>query len=285
VSADEKNRSYVTVVRDELHQYTQGLLRENEKLRAMATTLESDKRRLELEVIEARIILEQKEELRRIAETFEAERAEMLTEIARTVQARDAATRELDLMRSRFDDVERENESYATQYCQIETQSSNLSNLYVASYQLHATVEREAVLNTIQEIVVNLIGSEEVAVFEHNEVSGEFCIASSFGVNDSRLKRFKAGDGPMGVQLRNGEVFVNHHATGGDDKLTACVPLKIGERVIGAILVFRLLEHKQGLQPVDHELFELLSIHASTALYCAKLHEASAAMPAAAVAG
>ncbi|HEX7681368.1 MAG TPA: hypothetical protein VF713_24755, partial [Thermoanaerobaculia bacterium] len=72
MSTEEKNRSYITVVREELQQYTQGLLRENEKLRAMATTLESDKRRLELEIIEARVVLQQKEELRRAAETFEA---------------------------------------------------------------------------------------------------------------------------------------------------------------------------------------------------------------------
>jgi hypothetical protein len=281
VSAEEKNRSYVTVVREELQQYTQGLLRENEKLRAMATTLESDKRRLELEIIEARVVLEQKEDLRRAMESFEAARAEMLQELAHVVQARDAATRELDLLRSRFVDVERENETYAAQYHQIENQSSNLSNLYVASYQLHASVERDTVLSTIQEIVVNLIGSEEVAIFEFHEGAREFRLSSSFGVDKLRLKNFKAGSGPIGQHLLNGEVFVNDHAAGGEDQLTACVPLKIGERIIGAILVFRLLEHKQALQAVDHELFELLSIHASTALYCANLHDALVCVPAA----
>jgi hypothetical protein len=281
VSAEEKNRSYVTVVREELQQYTQGLLRENEKLRAMTTTLESDKRRLELDIIEARVVLEQKEDLRRATESFETARTELLTELAQTVQARDAATRELDLLRSRFVDVERENESYAAQYHQIENQSSNLSNLYVASYQLHASVERDTVLSTIQEIVVNLIGSEEVAIFEFHEAAHEFRLSSSFGVDKPRLKNFKAGSGPIGQHLRNGEVFVNNHAAGGDDTLTACVPLKIGDRITGAILVFRLLEHKQALQAVDHELFELLSIHASTALYCANLHETVASVPAA----
>ena len=128
-------------------------------------------------------------------------------------------------------------------------------------------------LTTIQEIVVNLIGSEEVAIFEFAEDANEFRLASSFGVDLSRLKSFKAGSGPIGQRLLGGEVFVNDHVSGGEDKLTACVPLRIGERIIGAILVFRLLEHKQGLQPVDHELFELLGIHASTALYCANLHE------------
>ena len=132
-------------------------------------------------------------------------------------------------------------------------------------------------LTTIQEIVVNLIGSEEVAIFEFSDDANEFQLASSFGVDLSRLKSFKAGSGPIGQRLLGGEVFVNDHVSGGEDKLTACVPLRVGERTIGAILVFRLLEHKQGLQPVDHELFELLGIHASTALYCANLHQLTAA--------
>jgi len=271
--AEEKNRSYISVVREELQQYTQGLLRENEKLRSMTTALESDKRRLELEIIEARVVLQQKEELRQAAEAFEAARAEALMQLDRARHDRDAANLELERLRARFDDVEQENEKYAAQYHQIEIHSSNLSNLYVASYQLHASVERETVLSTIQEIVVNLIGSEEVAIFELDEATQEFRLASSFGVEETRLKNFKAGRGPIGQRLISGEVFINDHVSGGEDKLTACVPLRIGERVIGAILVFRLLEHKQELQPVDHELFELLAIHASTALYCANLHE------------
>lgn len=273
MSAEEKNRSYVTVVREELQRYTQGLLRENEKLRAMATTLESDKRRLELEVIEARVVLQQKEDLRKASESFEAERKETLMQLERARHDCDVASLELERLRARFDDVEQENEKYAAQYHQIEMHSSNLSNLYVASYQLHSSVEKEAVLNTIQEIVVNLIGSEEVAIFEFEESAKEFRLASSFGVERTRLKNFKAGSGPIGSRLLSGEVFVNDHVSGGEDKLTACVPLRIGDRVTGAILVFRLLEHKQGLQPVDHELFELLAIHASTALYCATLHD------------
>ena len=269
---DEKNRSYITVVRDELQQYTQGLLRENEKLRSMTTALESDKRRLELEIIEARVVLQQKEELRQAAEAFEAARTEALMQLDRVRHDCEAANFELERLRARFDDVEHENEKYAAQYHQIEIHSSNLSNLYVASYQLHASVERETVLNTIQEIVINLIGSEEVAVFELDGATQEFRLASSFGVEEKRLKNFKAGSGPIAQRLLSGEVFINDHIAGGEDKLTACVPLRIGERIIGAILVFRLLEHKQELQPVDHELFELLAIHASTALYCANLH-------------
>jgi len=240
--AEEKNRNYVTVVREELQHYTHGLLRENEKLRAMATTLESDKRRLELEIIEARAVLQQKEELRLATESFESARTEFQMQRDALMQSRDAAVEELNLLRAFLGDVERENQSYAAQY-----------------------------------IVVNLIGSEEVAIFELHEPSNEFRLSSSFGLDTSNLEMFKAGSGPIGTRLMGGEVSVTDHVAGGQDKLTACVPLKIGDRIIGAILVFRLLEHKQELQPVDHELFELLAVHASTALYCANLHDTQVA--------
>src|SRR6185295_92658 len=108
VSRDEKNRSYIQVARDEQQQYTSSLLRENEKLRAQVATLESDYRRLE--------------------------------------SMHGTAAQELDLLR--LDGVVEENRRYAEEHHQIETHNSNLANLYVASYQLHSSVDRDAVLRT-----------------------------------------------------------------------------------------------------------------------------------------
>jgi nitrate/nitrite-specific signal transduction histidine kinase len=233
VSADNKT-SYVLQARDDQQQYTASLLRENEKLRAIVAMIESDNRRSE--------------------------------------EQHRAAVAELDLLRSRFHTVAEENERYAEQHQQIETQSSNLANLYVASYQLHSSVEREAVLGAILEIVINLVGSEQVAVYERTPLKDTFKLATSFGIDDERLAGFTLGDGAIARRLANAEIFTDDEAAGGEDRLTACVPLKVGGELIGAILVFRLLDHKTSLQPVDHELFELLAVHASTALYCASLH-------------
>lgn len=242
-SSDEKNRSYVLQARDEQQQYASSLLRENEKLRAMVATLESDHRRAD--------------------------------------EQHRAAVTELDRLRSHLQEVAQENERYAEQYHQIETHSSNLANLYVASYQLHSSIDREAVLSTILEIVINLVGSEQVAVYERGDISGHFRLAKSFGLDDDRLHGFTLGDGAMARRLANAEIFTDDDAQGGEERLTACVPLKVGDQLIGAILVFRLLDHKPSLQPVDHELFELLAVHASTALYCATLHDVMTSTPAA----
>ncbi len=42
-------------------------------------------------------------------------------------------------------------------------------------------------------------------------------------------------------------------------------------RAMGVIVIFRLLPQKAGLEPIDHELFALLSAHAGVALYNAEL--------------
>ena len=55
--------------------------------------------------------------------------------------------------------------------------------------------------------------------------------------------------------------------------VTACVPLVVGGRRIGAIVMFRLLPQKPKFEPFDHELLMLLATHAATALYCSELHE------------
>jgi nitrate/nitrite-specific signal transduction histidine kinase len=233
VSAEEKGRSYIEGARLELNQYAQSLLRENERLRALTATLESEKRQLELNAGQA--------------------------------------VNELERLKTKYDVIENENYQYLEQYHQIEQQSSNLSNLYVASYQLHSSVDRDVVLTAIQEIVINLIGSEEVAIFVENG-EGKFDLASCFGLEPSLLRPFSLGEGPIGQALARGEVSAENFPMSAPSRFTACVPLKINDTIIGAIVVFRLLPHKTALERVDHELFELLAIHASTALYCATLH-------------
>jgi nitrate/nitrite-specific signal transduction histidine kinase len=213
-------RSYISRARDDQQQYVNGLLRENEKLRAAAAIAEEQQR---------------------------------------------AATTELERLRTRFMEIAGENRRFAEQYQSIEEQSSNLANLYVASYQLHSSIDRATVLTTIQEIVINLIGSEQLAIYERD--GSAFRPVASFGLDEERLMPVT---GEYAVEkLGEGHVFSD---PADRQPLTACVLLQIDDKVEGAILVFRLLEHKPALQPVDHELFDLLAVHASTALYCSTLH-------------
>lgn len=44
------------------------------------------------------------------------------------------------------------------------------------------------------------------------------------------------------------------------------------DRVLGVIVIYRLLEQKEAFTPRDHELFTLLGEHAATALLAAQLY-------------
>jgi hypothetical protein len=50
------------------------------------------------------------------------------------------------------------------------------------------------------------------------------------------------------------------------------VPLTLGDDVTGAIVVYRMLDHKPALGEADVELFHLLATQGATALYCSELH-------------
>ena len=73
----------------------------------------------------------------------------------------------------RFRVVEDENKDFASRYIEIEEQNNNLANLYVASYQLHSTLDFREVIQIVQEIVINLIGSEAFAILLLDEKTNE----------------------------------------------------------------------------------------------------------------
>src|SRR4030095_14090136 len=74
------------------------------------------------------------------------------------------------------EDLERENRDFARRCVQLEEHSANLANLYAATYQLHATLDPEAVVNCIVEISVNLIGAAEFALYLLEEGRSDFSL-------------------------------------------------------------------------------------------------------------
>jgi nitrate/nitrite-specific signal transduction histidine kinase len=177
-----------------------------------------------------------------------------------------------------------ESERYAAQYRNLESQNTSLANLYVASYRLHGSLDRTDVLTTIQEIVTNLVGCEEMAIFETDEAGAALVLAAATGIDPDPLTSVPFGTGVIGRCAQTGETFVAADGDGpapageGADLLSACVPLRLAGRVSGAIALFRLLPQKSGIEAVDRELFDLLATHAATALHCASLHARQASV-------
>lgn len=165
-------------------------------------------------------------------------------------------------MQTRMQSVEEESRRYAADYVRVEQQTNNLTSLYVASYRLHSTLDRAEVLEAIKEIVVNLIGSEEFGVFQLDEQE-TLRLVASFGIDEASWSAAPADSLPAKVAA-SGDV----HISDGAGEFLAVVPLRLDDRVVGVVAIFRLLPHKPELEELDRELLELLGAQAGAALYC-----------------
>jgi len=181
--------------------------------------------------------------------------------------------------------VEAERRELSAQFVDGERSHAGMASLYVATDRLHASLDRGEVLVAIQEIITNLIGCEELAVFEVDASGSALKLAVSMGIDEERFAFIAFGEGPIGQVASTGTPYF---ATSPGKKakrgkpagssaeaealgLTACVPLMRGQVVSGAIAIFRLLAHKSALTEMDRELLSVLIPHAALALYCCSL--------------
>lgn len=174
--------------------------------------------------------------------------------------------------------VESENHRFSEQFLDVERRNNDLAHLYVATYRLHATLDRQEVLQAIEEIVINLIGSEVFGVFERAPGSDCLTLVSSFGLTPERFPGgVVPGRGVLGRVAATGETLLVEgplvDALSVEENLTACIPLKVDGRVFGLVAIFDLLPQKGGrLAPLDRELIDILATQAAPAVYCSALH-------------
>ncbi|HEX5751316.1 MAG TPA: GAF domain-containing protein [Archangium sp.] len=196
---------------------------------------------------------------------------------------------ELVMLRDRQRELERRlaeqealNRATLAHVAMAEHQATRLTRLYVASLHLHGARETSQVMEAIQEIVGNLIGSEELAIFRMDESGRALSLVSSLGVEPERLRTVPLGQGPIGRAVQSGETFIAptplRAGEEAGDAVSACVPLRLEERVYGALAIFGLLPQKQELEDVDRELLALLADQAGPALQRAELLRHPAAL-------
>jgi F0F1-type ATP synthase delta subunit len=270
--------SYVRKVSEEIRRYTQDLLEDNRRLRSLLASYQVESQRLREEIASARVTTAEAEALRdqlRHAEDARRRAEDESSQLKRSLESQQAEHERLRRMLSQIDE---DNRRYMDQFVTLEHQNNNLANLYVASYRLHGTLDHDEVIASVQEIVANLIGSEEMALFEVEAGEKQLRLATSVGVQPEVYEAIPLGQGYIGRAAVDGErTFLDSSQTegrgSGEEQLTACVPLMLEDRITGVIAVFRLLPQKSGFEDVDHEIFDLLASHAATALYCTRLHQ------------
>jgi transcriptional regulator with GAF, ATPase, and Fis domain len=233
-------------------EFTKDLIKENERLRFRLAQLEES------------ADMSKNEEKTRLYE----DRIKMLQD-------------EVNSLLERYKRAEEENKDFASKYIEVETENNMLANLYVASYQLHSTLDFKEVLRIVIEIIINLIGAEKFALFLMDDKTNELIAVASEGVSPEEFPKIKTGEGTIGGVAKEGvSHFLENMETASPDKIDlsrpiVCIPLKIKEHVIGVISIYSLFTQKNIFSNIDYELFNLLAGHAATAIFSSRLYTQS----------
>ncbi|GBE36721.1 GAF domain protein [bacterium BMS3Bbin07] len=186
---------------------------------------------------------------------------------------------ETESLKKRFRKAEAENRDFAQKYVLVAEENNNLANMYVASYQLHSTLDYEEVLKIVLEIIINLIGARKFSVMLIDKKLEELEPIASEDIDMDNTTKIPIDKGVIGEVVREGESYFSDESihTESEDpaKPIVCIPLKIKEHVIGVIAIYSFLDQKTGFSDVDYELFNLLAGHAATAIFSSRLYNRS----------
>jgi GAF domain-containing protein len=177
-------------------------------------------------------------------------------------------------LQDRLNDVVQDRDALSRRLAEYEQQTGRLMNLYVATYQLHATLDPGEVQSTIAEIATNLLGAERFALLFWKGDGGECEIALGRGLADDATGLYSGGiyaggDPAVDATLTDGVLRIG--PIDGSDAV-AVVPLTVQGAVVGALAVLKLFDHKAMLRPEDRELLDLLAAHAASALFAARVY-------------
>ncbi len=246
--------SHIVTLFDQGKRFTEELLQENERLRLIITNLQRENRDLTNEISESGL-------------------AGLEENIARLEKENAALKKAAEEQRKETESMEAENREFADRYVEVERQNSDLISMYVASYQLHSTLEYDDVIKAVKDITINMLGGEIFGIYEINRDSKDLKLIAHEGM-EGREKPIPLDDESVRDVIESGNArFVESKAEYADGNTpVACLPLKLGDDPYGIIVIHKLLIQKEGFRALDFELVELLGKHAASAIYSAKLH-------------
>ncbi len=227
--------------------FTEELLQENERLRSRIVSLEEENRLLARKHLGPdgyRDLLEQLQQL--------DERRKQLEE--------------------RFEAIENENRDYRRRHEEMEQEYNRLANLYIASYQLHSSLELEEVVRVVSEIILNLIGGRAFVLFLRK--GRKYVPVHGYGCEWQTMPAVRHGEGILGKAASEGVTHIDSNIPGSRERggPAVCIPLTLEGRTMGIVAIYQFLEHKGCITDLDRELFGLLGVHAASALTAAMLY-------------
>jgi hypothetical protein len=229
-------------------EYTEQLLRENVELREELDQLRDDNMSLRAQIASD-------DAIRELLSTVE----ELRKERDRLVQRS-----------KRLEGAEQE---HVGRQEKIEAEINDLANLYVAGFQLHASLSPRRVVRHVCDMLGQLVGAEAFVLYLVDESKKVVPLAHE-GLEEAPGP-LDHGVGQVGEAILTMLPIIRERDLHGGslEDPVAVIPLTAEGRAVGAISVVRVLEQKDEWANVDHELFQLIGHQAAVAMIAANLYD------------
>jgi GAF domain-containing protein len=175
---------------------------------------------------------------------------------------------------TRIESLQRSAEEMERLLVQTERQAAQLANLYVATYQLHASLDPEEIHSAIADIAVNLLGAERFRVLLRSE-GGRMVLA--LGGDPRKAASNGAAEYAGGDELVDACLGdrVLRFGPAESSKALVVVPLSSHGELVGVLAIDALFPQKANISPDDRELLDLVGAHAASALLAARAFQAA----------
>jgi len=166
----------------------------------------------------------------------------------------------------------KDQQELTTQLVDAENLAGKLMSLYVATYQLHVSLDPGEVQTAIAEIAKDLLGASSFVLLIKDDVEGGCEVALSQSVDErSRFAggHYQGGDDMVDATLADGILRLEAEIS---TEALAAVPLRVEEAIVGALVILRMLDHKATPLSEDRDILDLLAAHAASALFAARVY-------------
>lgn len=184
------------------------------------------------------------------------------------------ALNETDRLRSQVELMVATNHNLSALLLSSDTRSGEMMKLLVAVRALIESRDAAAAIAGLHDILVNVVGASDFFIYALDDAADELIPISGIGSSFSADERLPLGKTWLGGVVHAGEMVIarphGNDVPFGGLTTAAVVPLKVLDRVLGAILVARVLPQRAPLDVCDRDVLGLLGAYAATAIIAAE---------------
>lgn len=184
----------------------------------------------------------------------------------------DSALAEADRLRLQVSTLLDTHQQLSTLLVAADTRVGDMMKLLVTVRAMIESRDASSALESLEDILVNVIGCEDYTVYSIDPRDRTLVPIAGSGTFVRPSDRVSLDDSWLGEVVQSGSLLVTRERDSQDARfadVAAVVPLKVLDRVVGAIVIASLLPHRELLGTCDREILGLLGVYAATAIIAA----------------